>query len=60
MAHLRNKGDTKHLSISKLSRLTKKDLREMECLKFVVTKRHETLAVLIPYSQYCEMRGLRR
>jgi hypothetical protein len=55
MAHRMQKGSTKHLTVSKLSRLAAKDLREMDCLKFVVNKKHETLAVLIPYSQYCEM-----
>jgi hypothetical protein len=27
----------------------------LDCLKFIVAWKHTTLAVLIPYDQYCEM-----
>lgn len=51
MAHKKIKGSDLHLSVSKLSRMTKKDLRKLDHLRFVVTKDHETLAILIPYGQ---------
>ena len=46
-----------HLSVSELSRYSSKDLRRLDHLRFVVNRRHETLAVLIPYDQYCEIQG---
>jgi hypothetical protein len=54
MAH-KKRGSSLHISVSKLSRLSSKDLRALDCLKFIVAWKHTTLAVLIPYDQYCEM-----
>jgi len=52
MAHKRSKDS--HLTVSKLSRMSAKELRAIDHLEFVMHG-HETLAVLIPYDQYMEM-----
>ena len=52
--HKKVKGADEHLSVSKLSRMSAKNLRDLDHLRFVVHK-HTTLAVLIPYDQYMDM-----
>jgi len=49
------KGKDLHLTPSDLRKLTAKDLRKLDHVQFIV-KGHVTLAVLVPYDQFCEMR----
>jgi hypothetical protein len=57
MAH--KKGGKNHISVSKLSRMSAKDLRKLDHVMFVANRKHETLAVLFPYGQYLEMQKQR-
>lgn len=49
------KGKDLHLTPSALRKLTAKDLRKLDHMQLIV-KGHVTLAVLVPYDQFCEMR----
>ena len=55
MAH--KKGIEMHLTPKTLRRLRKKDLKKLDHVQFVISK-HRTLAVLMPYDQFCEIKGM--
>lgn len=44
-----------HLTPSKLRKLTARDLRKMDSAQFIVSREHDTLAVLIPYGNWYEV-----